>query len=137
MSNAVQIPKHRKTLKIIELEENQEVDFKWTENGSKTMVLICPLIRRSMIREVHIHILDSENKDIMYIMKNRKPGWNGVDFNELGIIEGNKMRIEFPSLWQTFFCKDHKTHSFRLYVPKESKKVFFFTGLGSFQIDWK
>jgi len=124
-----------KRIRISEIQEDQQIPFVGMQNGSKTLIKICPVIRRSRIRKVYIQIKDRKNQDILYVIKNSKPGWNGIDFN--GLILSKVNGIEDPHIWRTFFCTDHKTHSIELYVPTGSTKIYFNTGLGAFQINWK
>lgn len=127
--------------------EDYEQPFEWlTKEYGRAEFILCPIIKEDKIIEVHMYPIQQPDAKNYFVIKNDE-GWKGIHFGCL-LIEGKptfstvilrkpKDRIEQPVVWKTHFCKDHKTHSFRLYVPRESKSFFITSGLGDFCLNWK
>ena len=105
-----------------------------TQNYGRAEFVVCPIIIRGKIREVYIYPLQQPNAKNYFYVEN-KDGWNGIHFGTL-LLENNK-GIDQPCVWKTFYCKEHKCHSFEFYVPKSSKSFSLNNGLGGLWFEWR
>lgn len=127
----------KKLTKKILIEDYTNESFEWMtkEYGCAEFVL-CPIIRRGKIREVHMYPAQQPNAKHFYVIKNSY-GWEGVHFGTLLVQENGKDKVNQPTVWTTHYCKEHKTHSFSFYVPRGAKSFSISNGLGKFCLNWE
>lgn len=113
-------------------EDYKEQSFKWM-NDTWAAFAICPIIKKGRIHEVWIYPKHQPEATNYYVITN-EDGWEGIDF---GCFLKEDKKLEFPQIQETYFCKEHKSHSFYLLVPKESKAFFISTGLSKCCINWR
>lgn len=129
--------KSTKLTKKILIDDYKEQYFEWrTKEYGRAEFILCPIIKRSKIREIHLYPIQQPNAKHYYVIKNSY-GWEGVHFGTLLVQEDGKDKVEQPTVWSTHFCKRHKTHSFEFYVPRGAKSFSVGNGLGKFCLNWK
>jgi len=74
----------------------------------------CPMFRRGKLKEIIIWPLQQPKAKYYYkYIFNNPP----QDFSFISVVSKG---ISEPKIWLHFWCKQHKCHSFRMYVPPES-----------------
>ena len=104
-------------LEAIKIKDDDFLEFVWaTQNLGRAEFTICPIWKRGKL--VALYIYPRQQKDICYYYY-----WegNGKAFYTISSYGG----LQDPKVWQMFYCKEHKTQSFHLYVPVESKYLWF------------
>lgn len=122
-----------------------EQSFEWMYEapgvlGSQAQFDVCPIWRYGLIREVFIFPVDQPDAKNCYIVKSSQ-GFEGLDFGqffyEYDTVRGKQHRVNFPIIWKTYWCGEHKTQAIRLYVPKNSKSFFLSRSLEKLCFNWK
>lgn len=114
--------------------------FEWQSETSTAQFDICPIWKGGLIKEVYIYPVDQPGAKHYYYAKSEE-GFEGIDFEHLhykyDTIKGTQSRINFPVVWKTYWCKDHKTQAIRFYVPRHSKSFFLSRGLEKLCFNWR
>lgn len=124
----------KKITKKVLREDYQKQPFIWmTKQYGHAEFIICPIIKRGKMKKVMMYPVQQPEAKHYYEVTH-PDGWSGIDF---GTYLKNNNQLEKPWVWNTHYCKEHKSHSFRLYVPRESTGFFITSGLGKFCINWR
>jgi hypothetical protein len=95
---------------------------------------ICPIwINRKLVKVVLIPAQQPNAKYIYEFIPDNH-FWEGITLG--GCIDKESGRYEFPHIWDSNWCKEHKSHCLRFYVPIGATKVRISTGLGKFNMNW-
>ncbi len=105
-----------KELKRIELKGGEYLPFiAMTKNRGCAEFQICSKYKRGKLVEVFIYPRQQENIDHYY-------HWEGeATYMTIGGYEG----LGDPKVWFLQYCKEHKCQSMRIYVPNDSKYLWF------------
>lgn len=90
-----------------------------TSNLGRAEFTICTVFKRGFIRELYIYHLQQEDIKQYHVL--RPEG----KFYQLGFSAFRNGAMLSPNIWVTMWCKEHKCHSLRFYVPD---------GCNSFQV---
>ena len=92
-----------------------------TERLGMAEFLFCPIFKYGKMDKLLIYRLQQESKGSYYI-----------DFSKLGtkitlfnFTSWTHKGIEEPNIWLNQWCNDHKTISFRVYVPRNTDTIEF------------
>lgn len=115
-------------------EDYKEIPFTWkTDKCGHAEFVVCPIVKRGKIREVYVYPSQQPKAEDYFVFK-ADWGLEGIHFGTHLKTDG---KISQPIVWKTHFCKEHKSHSFNMYVPVESKAFFLTTGLGCLCFNWR
>lgn len=104
-------------LKRIVLKDGDQHPFEWkSDRLGRAVFTFCPQFKRGKLVKMTIHPKQQENIDHYY-------EWEGIG-KRYFTIQGYQ-GLEDPNTWSHFYCKEHKCQSFHLYVPPESKYLWF------------
>ena len=95
-----------------------------TPNYGRAEFQICPVFRRGYLRECYIYHLQQEN--ITQYHKLIVP-----DDLKINVIYFSCFPPDNVKIWQTFWCKEHKSHSLELYVPDNRHSFTIETHFGN------
>lgn len=116
-------------------DDYQEISFDWfTPEYGRAEFVICPILKKDRIVKIYLSPLQQPNAKHYFTPVSPHDGWSGIDFGDLLTSENT---VEYVHVWQTSFCKQHNSHSFRFYVPKGSKSFFFSNNLDKFCLNWR
>jgi hypothetical protein len=87
-----------------------------TENLGTAEFVICPIWKRNKLVKLHIYPKQQELMDYYYV-------WEGYGRHSLQF--SGYQGLQDPKIWYSYFCKEHKCLSLRLYVPPESSYIWF------------
>ena len=92
-----------------------------TERLGRAEFLFCPIFKYGRLNRLVIYRLQQESDESYYI-----------DFSELGtkitsfnFTSWTHKGIDEPNIWLNQWCKEHKTISFRVYVPINTDTIEF------------
>ena len=123
------------------IHQTPEQRFEWESESSTAQFDICPIWRGEKIVEVYIYPVDQPNAKNYYYVKSEEEGFEGIDFEHLHYkyetIRGTQSRINFPIIWKTYWCNEHKTQAIRFYVPRHSQSFFLSRGLEKLCFNWR
>ena len=85
----------------------------------------CPIFKRGKLKEFYLH--PDQQPDAKYYYK-LDLNYSPYDFS---IGSWTHKGIDSPQIWLHYWCKEHKCHGFRFYVPRNSNffEVHFLSNL--------
>lgn len=118
-----------KEWKTIQLKPDVEYPFVWkTDNWGIAEFGVCPVYKYGKLVEFHMHSLQQEATNHYVYKFDYKPlDWSISSWTHKG--------MEAPRIWVHFWCKEHKSASFRLYVPAHATH-FTVSTYSSFSINF-
>lgn len=115
-------------LKKINLTGQDSISFEWrSDNYGRAEFAVCPIFKYGKMVEVHIYPKQQPNAKHYYV-------WKG---NAEGLYFQGYEGLENPKIWITSWCKEHKCHSFTMYVPTDSKFMWINFSLGRLGINFR
>lgn len=113
----------------VELQEDVQYPFVWrTDRLGVAEFGVCPIYKYGKLVEFHMFGLQQEErKHYIYKFDYKPTDWSISSWSHRG--------MEAPRIWMHFWCKEHKSASFRFYVPPNSTH-FTVTALSNFSIDF-
>jgi len=120
-------------MNLVELKLGEFVSFDWrdkTPGGSnlgRAEFEICQIYKRGKLKEVFIYPRQQRTDKYYHATMNGDNSFHIASYEEL----------ENANVWLTYPCKEHKTITIRLYVPRESR--FFsieYSGMIFSKTDW-
>lgn len=114
---------------LVELKENVQYPFTWrTDNWGVAEFGVCPVYKYGKLKEFHMHSLQQGVRNhYLYKFDYTPYDWSISSWTHKG--------IEAPRIWIFFWCKEHKSQSFRFYVPHNST-YFTISTLSNFSINF-
>jgi len=117
----------------IEVEGDLFIPFEWldkTPGGSnlgRAEFSVCIKYKRGKVSEYFVYPEQQRNMNIFW-------HWQGKrDDLTISSYDG----LEDAKVWMFYYCKTHKTQSFRLYVPPNAKYLHLsYNGLDFTKTDW-
>lgn len=101
----------------IQIKGGDFIPFEWkTERWGRAEFSICPIYKRRKLVKLFIYPHQQENKEDYYI-------WEGTS-DSYFTIQGYE-GLNDPKIWLIGWCKEHKCQNIRLYVPSNSKFIWF------------
>ncbi len=116
-------------MKVIQLEEGIKYPFVWKHPGYGVAEFsVCPVYKYGKLVEFNMFSEQQEER-IHYRYKfDYKPlDWSISSWTHKG--------MEAPRIWINFWCKEHKSSSFRFYVPRDST-CFSIQALSNFAVNF-
>jgi hypothetical protein len=100
--------------KEIILKENEKYFFiPITKNLGRAEFGVCPVHRRGKLKEIFIYPLQQEDRSYYYkAIVHHADSFQFESYSHKG--------IDPPRAWIYSWCREHKTISFRIYVPNNS-----------------
>jgi len=104
----------------------REVEIEWgrrypfigrTENWGTAEFVVCPVFKYGHITD--FHCFSKQQEDAVHYFGNVK----GLE--RTGLWFSSYEGLGDASVWRTFWCKEHKSHSMALYVPSGSGAIAF------------
>lgn len=105
-------------LEVIEIEDEQSIEFDgYHKDYGRAEFEICIMWKRNKISEVFIY---PKQQDVnhYYHYKPKNPYSTSISYS-------GYQGLDSPEIWFQYWCKDHKTVCTRLYVPEDSKYLWF------------
>lgn len=109
----------------VKLANEEEIPFEWlsTDYG-RAEFTICPVFRRGKLVKCVIYPRQQPKADKFFVWEGQASGLNFQGYQGL----------DSPNIWRTFWCKEHGCHSIELYVPTDSKILWFNLSIGFLSI---
>lgn len=100
----------------IKIKDGDFLEFLWsTEKWGRAEFVVCPQFKRGKLVKMFIYPSQQGISDKYYV-------WEGTaDYFTVQSYQ----QLDDPKPWLFRWCKEHKTQSFRVYVPPESKYIWF------------
>lgn len=118
-----------KSIPLVTLEEDKEYPFTWkTDRLGVAEFIVCPVYKYGKLVEFNMFSAQQEE----HVHYQYKFDYKPIDWS---ISAWTHKGIEPPRIWLNFWCKEHKSSSFRFYVPKGST-YFTVSTLSNFSIDF-
>jgi len=104
--------------KEVELKDKDSIEFvNTTKTYGRAEFSVCQKYRRGKLVELYIYP-EQQQSDKYYVW--RAVGGGARDFM-LGVFHG----LDNPKVWMFGYCREHKTVTFRMYVPADSRFLRF------------
>ena len=108
------------------LDDGDVVEFvPITHDFGRAEFMCCPVYKYGKLKEFYIYHAQQENVEYYYKVIFSTPP---LDFS----ITSYGCEAD-PKIWIHFWCKEHKSNSFRFYVPRDSHK-FRISKLSNFSV---
>lgn len=118
-----------KDFELVALEENKKYPFTWkTDNWGVAEFIVCPVYKYGKLVEFNMFSAQQKADNHYQYKFDYKP----MDW---GISSWIHKGMESPRIWLHFWCKEHKSPSFRFYVPANSTH-FSVSTLSNFSVDF-
>lgn len=105
-------------LKEIEIKDGYSIPFvDITKDYGRAEFIICQRYKNKRLVELYIYPAQQKNTSEYYVW--RATGKGGRDFT-IGCFH----ELEHPNIWLFGYCGEHKSTSFRVYVPTGSKFLY-------------
>lgn len=128
--------------KIVEVDyflsstNGEVIDFvEKTKGFGRAEFVLCPIWMNGSIVKVFLFPSQQPNAKYYYVFNPKEHSWEGIFFGTY--INHDKGELSQPSVWKTFWCKDHECQAFRMYVPVGSSRLKISTGLMKFNMEWE
>lgn len=92
-----------------------------TENLGRAEFLFCPVFKYGKMRKLFIFRLQQKNRE-HYCLDLEKIGLKNTTTFDITSWSHKK---DLPVIWRNFWCKEHKTISFEVYVPNNTDTIEF------------
>lgn len=120
-------------LKIKEITLQESIPYNYlTKIYGRAGFVICPIFKRSILTDLYIYrVYQPQEPNKAYhipVPKEYKLNCFTID-SEYG--------YDNPNIWQNFWCKEHRTISFKIYVPNNTKFLEFSTFSDHIQIQFR
>jgi len=98
-----------------------------THNLGRAEFQICPKFTRGKLTDLYIYRRQQENRESYHINIKVNCAWAKIT---TFLIDAWTHRTEPPRIWRNFWCKEHKTICFEVYVPPETDTIEFDENFG-------
>jgi len=110
-------------LKPIEITLDSKIDYKAKHPSfGRAEFQICPVFKRGYIRELFIYRKQQEARTFYHL--DLESELEGSRINVFSITAWSH-ETDYPRIWRNFWCKEHKTISFEVYVPDNTDTIEF------------
>lgn len=87
-----------------------------TQNLGRAEFSVCPIFKRGKLVSMFIYPLQQEDRSYYY-------KWEGHPKKQYTV--QSYQSLDNPNIWMHQYCKEHKTPSFRMYVPTGANFLWF------------
>jgi len=108
-----------------ELSLEDKIKYLWrTERYGRAEFQICPKFVRGKMTDVFIYRRQQpheKNKEYHLDLLKLLPKWRITEFQ----IDAWSHKTDNPRIWRNWWCKEHKTIAFDIYVPNDTDTIEF------------
>lgn len=114
--------------KTVTIKSGESIPFvAMTKKYGRAEFCFCPIYKRGVLKQIHITPIQQPHAKCNYLI-------DDVHSDSFQI-NGRTYDSVYPKIWLSFWCKEHKTQSFRCYVDENSKS-FSVSKLSTLSIDF-